>query len=458
MIAAVLTSAVFLFGAPEGADARVSPVLLFLTADDVRDVEGHLTYEANAIRQQGNVDRGGHDNWRLDRPFLAVPTEDGAYWVYGEHFGAAGERDQEHPWVIVRGKTRDGKSLETFEELYASAPKTRWLIEAGVVRNEATGELLFFKWARYDGKSHALWGFRSQDGVVWDYVKQAPLYTDHDGFGTMWEPRSGRILNYQGTMQPFKKKFPDNVGGEQRRVLSIRSSTDGVNWSRLEDVGEGGLIVPDERDPEELEFYRMMAFPYGGRYIAAVDLYTPSRLTPYEHGPHYMTEWWVSDDAVNWQRPWRGLEAQGACPYVMKMPPMWIGREMLWWVGTTVYALPEYRIASVGCRANGAFTTTPFRMPRGPLLLNADLQKRISFYQGSYIMAALLDENGDVLPGYAAERCLFREGDDTRLPLVWRDEDGETRDGTAYAGRTVALRFYFADARLYAVTTPTDTN
>jgi hypothetical protein len=92
-------------------------------------------------------------------------------------------------------------------------------------------------------------------------------------------------------------------------------------------------------------------------------------------------------------------------------------------------------------------------MPAAPLFLNATArwagQKEPVFLQRqAYIMAELLDANRRTIPGYEKESCVFGDVDSTGLPLVW---DGKT--GTALTGKTVHLRFWFRNARIYAVTT-----
>ena len=76
--------------------------------------------------------------------------------------------------------------------------------------------------------------------------------------GTQW-------LSFQTTLQSLStpKPFPDGIGPLQRRVLSVRSSSDGAVWTEA-----AGLLLPDPKlDPPELEFLSMIPFWYGnGRY------------------------------------------------------------------------------------------------------------------------------------------------------------------------------------------------
>jgi hypothetical protein len=277
-------------------------------------------------------------------------------------------------------------------------------------------------------------------------LSDKPLYLDHDAFGMMWDVRTSRFLTGQVTSEPFKKPYADNMGDSKRRVLSMRASQDGLHWETVGNAASGGLITPDEKDSPDLEFYRMQPFFYGDRYIALTDLYAASPLTPSKHGPHLGCEWWVSADGINWERPWRSLDAQSDAPYAVKITPMWFGRQMLFWVSGRVFGLPEYRIASIGARSNAEFSSVVFSMPDRKLLLNASVPRGHGLFDQAYVQAELRDDRNEVIPGYEREKCLIRATDDTRIPLYWAD-----REGKELAGRKVSLRLYLRGARIYGL-------
>jgi hypothetical protein len=238
------------------------------------------------------------------------------------------------------------------------------------------------------------------------------------------------------------------MGPAKRRVLTMRTSPDGLDWKTLGNRATGGLITPDAQDSPDVEFYRMQPFAYGDRYIAMADLYAASPLTPGKHGPHLACEWWISADGIHWDRPWRAVDARGNTSYPIKMTPMWLGREMLFWLAGEVCGLPEYRIASIGARSNAEFSSRWFQMPAGTLLLNASVPRGRGLFNQAYVRAELRDQNGRVIPGYEADRCVLQDIDDTRIPLRWGD-----RTGQELKGRQVALRFYCRAARIYALAT-----
>ncbi len=450
---------------PAVAADRPTTLLVFVQPEDARDAVGLLTFEDNPLAPRGpirgtDVAPGGFQmifsapeaNEGASPPFrtlASVPDGDG-HIIYGAKHEQEGRNFR---WALFRGRTPDGYRLADWRQVYAN-PEGEWLIESMLTRRATTGEFFFYTWSRSkrtDVEGHALWGFTSPDGEHWKPLAPEPIYHDHDAYGVLWDARTDRFIAYQVTYEHWKKRYADNMGKERRRVLSIRVSRDGLKWERVMDVGKDGRITPDEQDPPEAEFYRMFAFPYGDRYIAMVDLYAPSPLTPARHGPHLGCQWWLSADAVHWQRPWRRLNAQGDAPYTIKMAPMHCGREHLWWIAGGVWGVPEYRIASIGARANAAFTSKSFRMPGRPLLLNAAIPPGQGLFRQGYVMVELLDASGKTVPGYERHKCLLQDKDDTRIPLRW-----ENHDGTELAGQSASLRFHLRDARIYAVSCETE--
>ena len=450
----------------EAAEAPVQPVLTFMQPADAHEPVGMLTFEANAMSlretltpaatdpagaQPAPSAQGRDGSERLGfRGMLAVAQPDGRHLVFGSDSREAPEQQPRvFLWRLYRVRTPDGYHFSELKEVYRN-PKGPWLIEASMVRQGPAGRLLFYPWSRSDQpeQGHALWGFASDDGEIWQPLSDKPVYLEHDAFGMMWDVRTKRILTGQVTDQPWTKPYADNMGGSKRRVLSMRTSQDGVHWETLPDAGNGGLITPDGMDSPDVEFYRMQPFAYGDRYIALVDLYAASPLTPNKHGPHLTCEWWISADGVHWERPWRSVDAQGDTPYPAKMTPMWIGREMLFWLAGQVCGLPEYRIASIGARSNAEFSSATFTMPAKTLLLNASVPGGHGLFDQAYVQVELRDEKNRAVPGYERDKCVLRGIDDTRIALRWGDKTGQE-----LVGKQVSLRFYLRSARLYALAT-----
>lgn len=270
-----------------------------------------------------------------------------------------------------------------------------------------------------------------------------------------WDTARTQFLNFQTTLEPFAKRYPDNIG-DYRRVLSFRRSTDGVNWGSFSPPFLNGEKSwrPDVDDPVDLEFYRVVAFPHQGRHVMLIVDYVPpppeanSRRATTKHGPRYLTEWAVSRDGLNWQRPFRQRDAAEEVIWApLQRPLVREGALRFYEREGKCASLSADRLFYATCRANGKFSTPPFTMPAGGLALNADARWRPGESPGqAYIMAELRDELGRVIPGHERAKCLFENVDGHRLPLHW---DG--KEGGELTGRMVRLRFYLRDAKIYGV-------
>jgi hypothetical protein len=439
------------------AEAQVSfnPILLFMQPGDARDCRGVLAFEANPLHLRGDIvlaekaASGMTENAHLESfcPLLAVPKGDGSSYVFACTHQETDSDPRTFRWRLYRGLTPDGYHLTEWREVFRN-PDGPWLIESMMIHQGTTNRLFFYTWSRYPQaeKGHAVWGFVSADGLAWKPLSSDALYLEHDAFGGMWDGRTEKFVVAQVTQQAWKKPYADNLGPNRRRVLSIRTSCDGLSWDRVDAAGPGGLITPDVDDPPDLEFYRMQPFPYGDRYLAIADLYAASPLTPGKHGPHLTCEWWVSADGTRWERPWRGVDAHGDAAYAVKMAPMWFGKEMLFWVSGQVLGLPAYRVASIASRSNAEFSSRAFEMPAQMLLLNASVPEGRGLFNQAYVTVELQDEMGRAIPGYEHDKCILKGVDDIRIPLQWG-----TRTGKELAGRKVMLRFRLRSAHIYAV-------
>ncbi len=435
--------------------AGFEPLLVFMQPEDAVSPSGMLIFEANPLRQLGQVEPieaaiaqvGAGRPISAYHPLGSVPIDTGGCHVYACTHQEAGTEPRTFNWQVFRGTTPDGYHVTEWQEVFRN-PQGPWLIESMVAYQQAARQIFFFTWSRHPRpeEGHALWGFASPDGLTWRPLSDEPLYTEHDAFGGMWDARTGRFLTAQVTQEAFNKPHADNIGRERRRVLSIRTSQDGVHWEQINEAGPDGMITPDANDPPDVEFYRMQPFHYADRYLGVANLYAASPLVPAKHGPHLACEWWTSADGIRWQRPWRSVAAQGEAPYAVKMTPMWFGQEMLFWIAGQVMGLPEYRVASIGARSNAEFSSRLIEMPARPLLLNASAPAGQGLFNQAYVAVELRDEADRTIPGYEYDKCVLRAVDDTRIPLRW-----ETRDGTELAGRKIRLRFYLRSARIYAL-------
>jgi hypothetical protein len=423
--------------------------ILFCNEDDIREAYGKLTFGADGLSYYGNV--SGIPSMRAR---CAVSQDDGSYMIYG----LAGGHDTD--WRIIRSRTFDGVHYDNTEAVHHE-PAGPWLTEADIAYNANSKSLLCLKWKRGE-KGHALWAFGSEDGFRWRSLSDSPAYVDHDAFGLTWDEKTQCYIVYQTTYQNWPKRYPDNIGDHRRRILHIRSSEDGIHWEPSEDVFWNGpymsdknIIMPDNDDPEEMEFYRLTVFPYEKRYIGMMLNYAPSPQVanpsyPWnKHGPQLSGEWWISEDGYNWQRPYRDVFAPGEAPGIVMHNPINLDGKHMWIINGSVYGLPVDRIFFIGSMANAEFSTHPFVLQSTPLILNVSNcfhnQENRGMGQQSYIMAEILDEEGQVIDGFSREDCIL-QGINGSVRLHWK-----WNDGRHLIGRNIKMRFYLRDARIYSL-------
>jgi len=453
------------------ARAPAEPVkLLFSGPQDTTDTWGRLHFGATPMQKIRDCPPPGFSI------ACCLPQPDGLWRVYGQAFArdtAAKDATKENnAWKLIRATTRDGWRFEDVETVF-EAPPGPWTDHLGLAYNPDSKEFLALKLKADDG-GFAYRAFFSPDGQTWKEYAGNPLFYDCDSLGLFWSPRARRFVCTNKTLQPFLKHIQDHGGTHpqnkndnlrDRRVIAVRSSPDGRSWepsdSLLDVWNRVGnyqplpaelMLTPDGGDPPDMEFYRGIGFWYHERAYMVVLNYAASPLARRKHGPQLDTEWWVSRDGLHWERPYRGVNALGdAFPGVpcVTHNPMVINGDLLFHFGNRLYGMRQDRISFVGARANAEFSTMPFQMPQADLLLNAAVpapDRRFAANQ-AYVMAAVVDDKGAVVPGFEAEKCVIQRADAIDVPLQW---DG--KPARPLAGRTIRLRFYLRGANIYAVT------
>ena len=281
-------------------------------------------------------------------------------------------------------------------------------------------------------------------------------------------------------------RYCDSDPCNQARAVTTKTSIDGINWS---EDSAAGPILPDEQDPEDLQFYRSRPFYVGNtsRVAAHTLLYAPGpplslvgpkwgrqplkcKVGPTVgeicHGPHMYEQWWVgpvSGDAAEttgWRRP-VSIRATHAAPhdaFLMAPPVTFEGKHV--WVGSTgtVYSLPLYRITGLYSASNAEAATHALTVPTHPLAINADARWYGSTVTGgcdegcsAYIFVEVVGAtSGQVVPGYSRYNfTTLMNVSGGELPLLW----GGNLSTVPLAGKEVQLRIAWRDATLYALTT-----
>lgn len=435
--------------------------LLFREPSDVTDVSGPLQFGANGLQRLG--DHGGLPAFSF--PCAALQA-DGSYLLYVVNPRLSG---------VQRFRTWDGFHYEGGESVLSfgtAAPSGDWLGHVGLTYSSQRDEMLCLAWAK-DPPAMGVWGYVGKGEESWQPLQDTPLYHDHDSFSLLWHPHREQYVAYQISYQRREKPYADNIGQELRRVLTYRTSTDGRQWAPPGDVAGGlfrpdaEMITPDVEDPAEVEFYRLVVFPYHDRFVGMMLLYAPSpgaantRYPWTAHGPHLSGEWWLSDDGFSWRRPFRQVFAPGEANNIIQHAPMRIGNRLLWLYPDGIYGLPEGRLFYAGTFANAAFSTPYFTQPVRHLSINAGFNFHGQLSRGmrgqGYLMVEARDEQDAVVAGFEKERCIIHdlESDATRTYQmdhgIARRLHWQGKSLRELAGQRIKLRVYLRDARVYGV-------
>jgi hypothetical protein len=469
--ALTLLAAGLAFGHAAGAQPTAADVkLLFSTPQDVADTWGKLHFGATPMQKVRDCEPPGFT------VACCRPRPDGSWDVYGQVFtrdAVATDTAAKNTWKLVHATTRDGSRFEGIETVFETEPGA-WTDHLGLAYNPDAKEFLALK-LRIDDNGFGYRAYFSPDGLHWAEHPRNPLFYDCDSMGLFWSPQVHRFVSTNKTLQPFLKHLRDHGGTHpqnqndalrDRRVIAIRSSPDGRQWepadSMLDVWNRIGnykplpaqlMTTPDADDPPDLEFYRGIGFWYHDRSFMVVLNYAASAhpQSRGKHAPQLDTEWWVSRDGLGWERPYREINAVGdSFPGVVCIThnPLLIDGMVLFHFGNRLLGVPQDRISYVAARANAEFSTLPFAMPGADLELNAAVPSadRAFATQQAYVMVAVLDDKGQVVPGFEAEKCVIQSADKIDLPLRW-----EGRSARDLAGRTLRLRVHLRSASIYAV-------
>jgi hypothetical protein len=441
--------------------------LLFSGPQDVTNTWGQIRFGTTALQLVRACENLGFEL------SYCRPLSNGVWDVFGLTFKKGPPIENQvmetNTWSVVHATTRDGMRFENSETVYESEPGP-WTFNHAMAYNPEAKEFMLLK-LKMDNSGFRYTAFFSPDGRTWKEHPKSPLFYDGDAISLFWSPTLHRFVCVSKSLQPVLKRILDHGGAtpglnngslRDRRVLSLRSSRDGRQWEpsdSMEDVWNRGghkrprpselLTMPDENDPPDLEFYSGNGFWHHDRCYMLVLNYAASPLTAGKHAPQMDTEWWTGRDGLRWERPGRGVNATGAEVTRITHNPMTIGGMLLFHYGNRLLGMQQDRISYVGARANAEFSTVPFAMPVADLLLNAAVPspERAFATQQAYVMAAVWDAKGAVVPGFEADKCVIKNADRIDLPLTWSGKSARE-----LAGQNISLRFYLRSASIYAVT------
>jgi autotransporter-associated beta strand protein len=476
--------------------------LLFSSKQDLFNVLGEVDI---SVTPSGWINRNAPESPMNSRtlspiryPVACFPQGNGSWVVFSQQWETVTPAwPSTNRWSLMRGTTTDGVTFSNVETVIPATQGT-WTNHLTIAYNPDAGEYMMLKMdidprgtSPNDSNGFVYHSWFSSDGRQWvKHTGNRPrggIFYEADAVSSFWSPVLKRFVVVSKSIQPWPAKRIIDHAGQNRRVLMIRSSPDGRNWTPDGDLKniyelnpaspddphpDAWYTVPDANDAPDLEFYSGTAFWYYDRAYMMVLNYAASPMFPGKHGEELDNEWWTSPDGLNWERPARDENAHAAFMDGKKridMPPLVIDGKLQWTLGrnenstdVVIAGLPEDRISGASARVNGEFSTKLFKMPNGDLRLNAAVPSPdrpwVKRSPQPYLQIEVLNSQGSVISGFERDKFVIwdkttsptrnTQVDATDMPLVWNGKSARQ-----LAGQNIRLRFYFGGSTVYAITT-----
>lgn len=258
--------------------------------------------------------------------------------------------------------------------------------------------------------------------------------------------------------QPERRVEVDNAPSVHR-VIQRRLSRDGIAWGRPELI-----IMPDERDPWDLQFYHLAVQWHRNWLIGSLGHYRVEDMQQTQD-----LELCFSRDGRRWDRPVRGgfIPREADAPDSMGIypPNAWIARDdgtfLCLYSATTrrhnntgpagrrkhgcvmAATFPQDRLVGLAAgRVPGGFLSAPFQPnAEGFITLDANLR--------GWLRAELCDAWGRKVPGFHLMDAEPITGDSRAHDLRWQAHP----DASAHAHHILRLRLEYCEGIVYSIGT-----
>ncbi|MDH7570284.1 MAG: hypothetical protein QHJ73_11955 [Armatimonadota bacterium] len=296
--------------------------------------------------------------------------------------------------------------------------------------------------------------FRSADGIHWQPVKRHPvLPTNPDCPMGLLRAPDGRYVCYH------------RLDGFGRRVFRSES------WNFVYWSGEPRLVLePGPADPPQLQFYGMGATAYGPYEIGTLWVYhtEPTDMGAGKALGYQEAELSYARSGYAWHRAAPGEaflphgegQAWDRGNLQAASAPLFLEEEIrYYYAGTTqrhqrhwelqpqtaglgmASMKPDRFVALCAGEHPAVLLTVPFVLPSTRLFVNAAVDP------GGWLLAELLDGEGNPIPGCGGDACVPLRGDSTAHRVVWRPGSAAEER----VGRAVRLRVRARQARVYSL-------
>lgn len=282
----------------------------------------------------------------------------------------------------------------------------------------------------------------------------------NDAVFTYYNETSGLFELYSVWLVPndpeTRRYIPHDNAPQILRVMQRRESADGLRWSDPELI-----IIPDEHDPLDIQFYHMAVEQVGDWRCGLLGHYRCEAQT-------MDLELCFSRDGRHWQRPLRGaFIPRGGIDevdyYYAYPTSAWLDRGDHWILlydggnyqhngklppgvseyedGILAARLPKGRIAGLQTAGSATGSLELKVIPGEPqITVNADVR--------GALRAELRDIFGRPLEGYTMDECVPLTGDSPAHVLRWQGD----RTSEPYRYDAVRLRLEITEGTIYEIT------
>ncbi|MGH2644837.1 MAG: hypothetical protein ACRDE2_12865, partial [Chitinophagaceae bacterium] len=274
--------------------------------------------------------------------------------------------------------------------------------------------------------------------------------------------------------EPGDRIIPyDNNSQQLVRRIAMSTSPDGDHWTKPKII-----FGRDWRDPGYAQYMELCPLPVKGGYIGMLTYYNSSNKT-------ISLQMAASRDGIHWWRPDRRLalpnppigDYGGGMMWQMHNPIVYDGRMYVYYAGAQglhgeiLDSRPQPRIEVGGesvigvptptlpfnsalCRASWGFDRLYALVPAAGMptigraltkledTQNGHLVVNVLVKKGGWFRAELIDNTGNVIPGFSASDCRPITGDHHRIAVQWKG-------GKEAPSGNVRIKFILQGAFLY---------
>jgi hypothetical protein len=386
-----------------------------------RPWEGRNAYVYGSVlpAEDGRGYRMWYHSWADGAYWILYATsEDGLHWDKPD-LGLVSYKDSRQNNILLR-RTHEDHNPQVIHTSWESEPARRYKLINYDYGRTPPGHIV-----------RGYYGATSADGIHWTDVRRNPVLPDPGDVGCfVWDPFARHYVGFP--------KRVTTVRGQSRRCVGFSETPTFEFWptSTL-------ILVPDEFDDrwtqgggQRTDFYGLCGFAYESMYLGFLWVF---RITDGNNDGPIFVELVSSHDGVNWIRqepPRTPILAPGdpnawdrGMIFTTNHPLVEGKKVRLYYGGFDVTHGPDGRSA-IGLAtlrkdgfasldagaATGTVATRRLIGVREKLRVNCEAH-------GGWVKVEVLDESGQVVPGYGRDECDEFKGNSVDQVVTWKGSD-----------------------------------